>query len=178
MMKRSKKIVLVSHCILNINSKVEGLATSKACVREVIDYLYDNDYGIIQLQCPELTCMGIKRWGQSINQYNNPFYEEHCTKLAEDVIKSVRNYITNGYEVKYVIGIDKSPTCGVNLTCYGNAGGENLDFDGYETREGQGVFMDTLMKENEKYNLGLEFVGIDEEDPIKSMKDLKMIITD
>ncbi len=52
-MRRSKKIVLISHCILNVNSKVEGLAQYENNSLELVKYLIENKFGIIQLPCPE-----------------------------------------------------------------------------------------------------------------------------
>lgn len=174
-MKRSKKMVLVSHCLLNVNSKVEGLATSTACVRNIVDYLLDSDFGIIQMECPELTCMGIKRWGQSIDQYDNPFYEEHCDKIAINIVNMVRNYTKNGYEIKYVIGIDGSPTCGVDLTSTGNCGGENITFDNFRTQKGSGMLMKAIKNRAKNFGLDLTFVGLNEECPEESIKKLRKV---
>lgn len=57
-MKREKKIVLIAHCILNVNAKVEGIATSKAGVTELITELMKQGYGIIQLPCVEQDMCG------------------------------------------------------------------------------------------------------------------------
>ncbi len=56
-MRRSKKIVLISHCILNVNSKVEGLAQYENNSLELVKYLIENKFGIIQLPCPEASFM-------------------------------------------------------------------------------------------------------------------------
>ena len=50
---RSKKVVLVSHCILNQNSVVNDLARAKGAYREIVETIMDNDIGIHQLPCPE-----------------------------------------------------------------------------------------------------------------------------
>ncbi len=61
-MKRSKKIVLLGHCILNVNSKVEGLAQYENNSLELLEYLIENKFGIIQLPCPEAGFYGMRRW--------------------------------------------------------------------------------------------------------------------
>jgi predicted secreted protein len=172
-MKRSKKILLASHCLLNVNSKVEGLATSSACARNIVDFLLDNDFGIIQMECQELTCMGIKRWGQSIDQYDNPYYEEHCNRIATNFVNMVRNYTYNGYDIKYVIGMDGSPTCGVNLTCRGKCGGENINFENFKTEKGTGMLMKAIKVQSEKYGIDLTFIGLNEERPEENVLKLK-----
>lgn len=47
-MKRERKLVLLSHCILNVNAKVEGIATSKSGITELVTSLMNRGYGIIQ----------------------------------------------------------------------------------------------------------------------------------
>jgi predicted secreted protein len=61
-MKRDKNIVVVCHCILNCNSKVEGLSEYRGAV-DFTKKLVDSGIGIIQLPCPEMILYGIKRWG-------------------------------------------------------------------------------------------------------------------
>nr|WP_231288438.1 hypothetical protein [Methanococcus maripaludis] len=48
-MNRNKKIALVAHCILNCNSKVECLSEYGGALRNVVNYLMDEGFGIIQL---------------------------------------------------------------------------------------------------------------------------------
>ncbi len=40
-MQRGKKIILLSHCILNVNAKVEGFEPYESLVKELTDYLYE-----------------------------------------------------------------------------------------------------------------------------------------
>ena len=50
-MKRAGKVVLLAHCILNVNAKVDGLATVPAGCTALVTRLLDEGYGIIQLPC-------------------------------------------------------------------------------------------------------------------------------
>ncbi|MDA3936305.1 MAG: hypothetical protein PF636_05500 [Actinomycetota bacterium] len=72
-MKRSRRIALVSHCLLNVNAKVEGLAEYQG-VHPVIEGLSAAGFGVIQLPCLEMTHMGMKRWAQVMEQYDHPAY--------------------------------------------------------------------------------------------------------
>jgi len=174
-MKRAKKIVIVSHGLLNVNSKVEGIATDKGCVKNVVTALIERNYGIYQMPCPEHICLGIKRWGQSVEQYNNPFYVEHCENLAHTIINEICDYVNNGYEVKYLIGMDGSPTCGVNKTFKGDLGGISLDRANHReftVENGQGVFMKVLKEKALEKNINLEFLGISEADPSGSLEEI------
>lgn len=50
-MKRNKKLLIVSHCIINQNSVVEPLARAKGAFPVIIKLL-EEEIGIIQLPCP------------------------------------------------------------------------------------------------------------------------------
>lgn len=56
--ERSQKVVFVSHCILNENTRYLGGAFRKGCVDEVVDRLRAMEVGIVQMPCPERECWG------------------------------------------------------------------------------------------------------------------------
>lgn len=126
-MMRSKKIVILSHCILNSNAKVDGLAKYEGVLGQLIVYLIEEGYGIIQLPCPEISIYGVKRWGVVKEQNNTPHYRKHCRKILEPILEPVIDYMTNGYEIKALIGVDGSPSCGVVQTCSSRIWGEKSD---------------------------------------------------
>ena len=112
-MQRSRKIVLVAHCLLNVNSRVEGIARYPS-VHPLICELADRDYGVIQLPCPELPFEGLDREPQDFEYYDTPEYREHCRKHAERVAEDVAEYVRNGYAIGPVVGVEGSPSCGVD----------------------------------------------------------------
>ena len=82
----------------------------------------DNDIQIIQLPCPEFTLYGAKRWGHVSDQFDNVFFRSHCRKILSPVIDQLKEYLANEdrFEVLGFIGVDGSPSCGVDYTCKGN----------------------------------------------------------
>lgn len=58
---RSKKIVLVAHCILNQNSISDGTADYPGSISEIVEFLFRSNVGIIQMPCPEMLCLGLNR---------------------------------------------------------------------------------------------------------------------
>jgi predicted secreted protein len=110
---RSKKLVMVSHCILNQNSVVEPLARAKGSFVFVKD-LIDSGVGIIQLPCPEFRYLGITRKPMNKSEYNTPEYRKLCRELFEPVLKDLLIYLANGYEFTGIIGINQSPTCSIS----------------------------------------------------------------
>jgi hypothetical protein len=58
---RSKKIVLVAHCVLNQNAIADGTADFAGTDEAVVRRLLEAGIGILQLPCPELNCLGLDR---------------------------------------------------------------------------------------------------------------------
>ncbi|MGD1818515.1 MAG: CD3072 family TudS-related putative desulfidase [Pleomorphochaeta sp.] len=162
-----KKIIFVSHCILNIASKVvmynkEDMDKEESLRKLFLDKAIKNDIQIIQLPCPEFTMYGAKRWGHVSNQFDNIFFRNYCKKILEPIINQLIEYLNNPemFKVLGIIGIDGSPSCGVDYTCYGNWYGsfeerEDLDetLNSCKMDKGKGVLFDVLTKMLEDENL-------------------------
>ena len=117
-------MVLLAHCILNPNAKIAGAAQTRGAIPGVLEGLLQDGVGIVQLPCPEQTFGGCRRWGMTREQYDVPCYRKHCRSLLEDVVEQMEDYLRNGYEVLGIVGVDGSPSCGVDRTCAGYKGGE------------------------------------------------------
>jgi len=120
--KRSKKVAVVAHCLLNQNAKVNGFAFFPAMVKPLIDILHKNDFGIIQLPCPETTFSGTRRWWCVREQYDTPGYRMHCRRILEPILSQITEYQKEGYKV-VIIGLDGSPSCGVKWSGTGKMWG-------------------------------------------------------
>ncbi|WMJ76035.1 MULTISPECIES: CD3072 family TudS-related putative desulfidase [unclassified Sedimentibacter] len=178
-MKRDKKIVLVSHCILNVNAKVYGIATESAGCSKIVSELLNKGYGIIQLPCVEQSCFGIRRWGQVKEQMNFPGFRSKCYELLNPVIEQVSDFYNNGYNIAAVIGLDGSPACGVNYTCTGNWGGEIGDGYGLQSKirsldklPEYGVMMEVLAEMLDDAGIVTKFLSVDESNPEASLQNL------
>jgi len=57
--ERGKKVVFVSHCLLNENTRYLGGAFRKAGVDEIIMELQRQGIGIVQMKCPEQKAWGV-----------------------------------------------------------------------------------------------------------------------
>jgi predicted secreted protein len=111
--KRSRKVALVAHCILNQNSRVLGLAERPGAITEIVEFFVHNDIGIIQMVCPESTYAGILRKSQTKDEYDNVVFRTHCRKIAEEIAKQIQEYAKCEIKLKIVVGVDGSPSCGV-----------------------------------------------------------------
>ena len=167
---RSGKVIFVSHCLLNQNSKVFGIAYRPAAINEVVEYFLKNNIGIFQMPCPEASYWGLRRWAMLREQYDVPRFRDYCKNLAHEIANQIVEYLRNGYTVIAVVGMDGSPVCGVNWTnTY--VGGQWGGFITEETFErppkqkvtkGRGVFMDELYKELRERNVKIPFIGYPE----------------
>lgn len=178
-MKRERKIVLLAHCLLNVNAKVEGIACSGAGVTELVTGLMEHGYGIIQLPCVEQDMCGIRRWGQVEEQLNHPRFRERCRERLSPIVSQVRDFVEHGYTVSAVIGLDGSPSCAVNQTCSGEWFGEIGEGFGVleraktlRTKDSPGVMMAVLKDMLRQEGLNIPFYAVDEAEPEKGVRDL------
>jgi predicted secreted protein len=111
---RSGRIMFVSHCCLNQNAKVRGIAKYPGTIRPLFEMLLDANVGIYQLPCPEMTYLGAMRWGQVKDQYDSPMFRRHCSNLAATVIEQAEEYLRSGHQILGFIMMDGSPVCGLN----------------------------------------------------------------
>lgn len=166
-MKRSKKIVILCHCLLNSNSKVSGLATFPGCSENLVCSIIKTGAGIIQLPCPELSFLGPKRWGMTKEQYDTPMYREHCKEILSSIVQQVVAYNDDGYEIQKIVGVNGSPTCGITKTCFGYTGGElDKEFTQYKDlkmNDGKGVMIEVLVNLLKEHGLSFSLDAVDEE---------------
>lgn len=112
-MDRSKKVIFMSHCILNQNTVVCPLARAKGAYREIIEKIMDDGIGIHQLPCPEYRYLGLKREPMTKEQYDTKEFRILCKDIAKDMINIMKEYLENDYEVMGLIGINQSPACSI-----------------------------------------------------------------
>ncbi|GAB7023036.1 CD3072 family TudS-related putative desulfidase [Salidesulfovibrio brasiliensis] len=170
-MKRGKKICVVANCLLNANAKIQPYAFYPGANRTVIEPLLRDDVGLIQLPCPETSYLGMRRWGVTKEQLDTLAHREHCESILRAPLLEMLAYTDAGYEIESILGINGSPSCGVEMTCTGYCGGEiPQDADVLAKQQeqlrmtpGRGVFMDMLAEMLERHALKIPFKGIDEE---------------
>ncbi|MFM1652105.1 CD3072 family TudS-related putative desulfidase [Brevibacillus sp. B_LB10_24] len=110
-MRRSRKILVVSHCILNQNTVIEAEARAMGMIPSVTDWALDQGYGIVQLPCPEFTYLGLDRPPMTYQQYDTQEYRSHCRRILQPVVDQLLAYKNSGYELIGTVGIGSSPSC-------------------------------------------------------------------
>ena len=175
--KDPKKLAIVSHCILNPNSKVEGSKLSVRNFIPLINNILSAEVGIYQIPCPEQTYLGCNRWGQSREQYDNHFYRNHCQKIATLMVNDLNEYNKNGYSILFLLGIKGSPSCGIEHTFSALWGGEiSPDVEPGSCSSGSGVFIEVLSEMLENSNLTFPMLDLDEDDIEGTIKKLEELL--
>ena len=171
-----KRILLVSHCILNNASKVEmderELKAEYRLRNELMHLILEKNIQLLQLPCPEFIMYGSQRWGHVKNQFQHPFYEEQCRTLLNSVLMQVREYAQHPetFRVEGVVSVEGSPNCGYHLTCEGEWKGE-IGTDekriqdiqnSLKMTEKPGVYMEVLEEELRKKNMKIPIMTMQE----------------
>jgi predicted secreted protein len=138
--ERSRKIALVAHCLLNQNSRAKGLAKRSSITKEIIEFLIHKEISIIQMPCPELAYAGVSRMPQTKEQYDNARFRRYCRRIAEEIANQMQEYANCGVQLKIILGVEGSPSCGVNKI--------------------SGIFMEELRFKLDAHEISAPFYGI------------------
>lgn len=154
------------------------MAAEEALRRKFLKKALEDGVQIIQLPCPEFLLYGSRRWGHVSDQFDTPYFRRECRRMLSDTILQLKEYRSNDsrFDVLGVVGIDGSPSCGVDYTCRGEWGGNLSDrSDLGETIasarlvEGMGVMMDELRAMLDEEGIDLPLTGLFAEEPDKVM---------
>lgn len=172
---RSRKVAIVAHCILNQNSRVQGLAERSSILTEIVELLEKHEIGIVQMPCPELTYAGIFRKPLPKEQYDNIVFRRHCRKIAEEIVDQIQEYSRNQTRTIIIIGFNGSPSCGVNETS--KVSGHQYDSkDKY--REGAGILIEELHSILDEKNFSIPFFGVKYETSSKDLAEIEELLQD
>lgn len=168
---RSGKIVVVSHCLLNVHSLEDDLAIYPGLEKEVFEILIKKDVGIYQIPCPEIELSSIFRKALPKESYDNPKVRQFYRTLAKNITKNLLEYVKKGYEITAVLGAEGSPTCGVDRVGQWKkeTKGKKVFPKHCEFIVGSGVFMEEFKVLLQDNNISPVWIGI----PGKSIRSLE-----
>jgi predicted secreted protein len=142
-----RTVCYLAHCLLNANAKVDGGARCEGVSSSVVSLLREHGCGIRQMPCPELAFGGTRRFWAVREQLDTPVFRAHCRRLAAPVAAQIRADLASGARV-VLIGIDGSPSMGVELTAASDEWGGRPDKprdEDYPVTPGSGLFTETLL---------------------------------
>ncbi len=170
---RSGRLIFLTHCILNQNACVQGLAAYPAAVTPLVESMLARGIGMYQMPCPEVSYLGSQRWMHVKEQYANPMFRRHCRKIAEGVCDQIQTYRDNDHDVLGIVFRDGSPSCG--LKCSAVAADAAQSWGGmvwnasprHAFAPTQGVFVEEMRAEMRARGLGdLPLMSLPEVDEV------------
>ncbi|MBI4865510.1 MAG: hypothetical protein HY816_01025 [Candidatus Wallbacteria bacterium] len=146
-------ILLVSHCILNPYTAVGGSVPNREAMQALVRWSLERDVALLQMPCPEFTHAGASRKPRTLEGYDVPQFRAHCAELATRLAETLGEHRAAGHTILGIVGVDGSPSCGVELT--------TRECDGSEAKvAGEGVFTRQLREELRGQGWELPYVGL------------------
>lgn len=190
--ERGKRVMFVSHCILNENTRYLGGAFRRGCIDEIVDKLQNEGIGIVQLPCLEQEYWGgipkkdiMRAYGSKgtlpyllykffLNAWIWNTKRKYRT-LAKKIRLNIEDYLKSGIKVLGFIGVNGSPSCGVNKTLSIKTSFDKVaevDVNNITREEsnkiildsiinGNGYFIQELKRELKRKNIEIKFYGHD-----------------
>jgi len=147
---------------------------------KVIDLLMTHKTGIIQLPCPEMVCLGLDRQDEKgalrhvldENTRIRKLLEKKenldiLRRKAKEIVFQLEEYNRYGFKIFGIIGVDRSPSCGVKTTTIG----------GKETA-GRGVFIKIMEDELRKKGISIPMIGSKTSKEQESVEMIRKFIED
>jgi uncharacterized protein YbbK (DUF523 family) len=188
---RGRKVVFLSHCLLNENTRYLGGACRRGAIDEIVQVCLHNGIGIVQMPCPEEHAWGgvLKRrllwffgsektvryrWRNALLPLFLWYTRRVYGKIARQVADQVADYQSSGCTVLGIVGVDGSPSCGVHQSvdmkhCLELVGqlqptARAGDMNSIIERclvGGRGIFIELLRKEIKRRRLETPFLAHD-----------------
>jgi predicted secreted protein len=175
---RSKKIIFIAHCMLNQNSVSDGTAEYPGSIQEIIRFIIDSNIGIVQMPCPEFLCLGLDRGNAEGRK--SPVVEENTrirtqmkrflvqdkiNKLVRNLVFQITEYKNHGFDILGIIGINRSPSCGVDTTS-----------DHNKEISGRGIFIGLMNEALQNKGLFIKIIGINASEIDMALSSVKGLI--
>ena len=175
---RSKKVIMLSHCLLNQNSISDGTSDFPSQFNEIIEFLMTNCIGMIQLPCPELLCLGLDR--RDTHGAKRPLLDENTRirelmsetgnvqllqQKAEEMVMQIQEYQKYGFHVLGLIGVDRSPSCGIETTSKNGA-----------EEQGKGIFIEILSETLAKRGITIRMIGTKTSEKETSIEKIRQFV--
>ena len=115
---RNRRVVFLSHCLLNENTRYPGGACRPGCISEVVQRCLTENLGIVQMPCPEqrawggvlkrrlLSVFGLRERHRVLYGFRRPglllfvmYSRLVYQRLARQVASEIQDYVESGFEV-------------------------------------------------------------------------------
>ena len=148
---RSDKVIFIPFCTLCQSAKASGLVKHYPTVVEpLVKLLNELKINIVQMPCPEMLGEGLVREPHDISYYERPDFIKLCKQLALAQTDIIEKFITDGFDIVGIMGIERSPSCSLG---YVRRNGKIV--------EGSGVFMREIVAILDKSNRDIFHISLD-----------------
>jgi predicted secreted protein len=128
--ERSRRVVFVSHCLLNQNVRYLGGAWTSGIAPDAVEQFIREGVGLYQMPCPEQAAWGgvMKRfilrfygaqgtWAYRFRGLLLPIFHLYTywvyRRLASRIARHIADYAHSGFQIVGIVGVGDSPSCGV-----------------------------------------------------------------
>jgi len=135
--------------------------------RKFLNLAIDQDIQLLQLPCPEFILYGSNRWGHVKPQFDNPYFRKTCKDLFEPIVLQLKEYLSHPdlFSVLGIVSVEGSPSCGLNLTCTAQWGGEfelQKHLNPVQMINESGVFTEQMKLILHENSLSIPFCSLEE----------------
>lgn len=161
----SPKCVFVSHCILAQTVRAEGCAKTPAIIDQVVRFLMDHEFNIMQMPCPESLAVGITRGKHGKKWYEKQGIREVCKNIAEGQVEYMKLLQDAGKEVVGIIGVEFSPAC-------------SFTRDSKSVYRQEGIYGEELRLAMDKNGISAKMISVHSEWKDRLDKDLRSLLSE
>ena len=164
-MERSRKAILVSHCLLNQSVRAIGAEKYPGVVKELVELCSETGIAMLQLPCPQVEFGdGLDRKLKPKETYDTKHYRKNCRDLSKRILDSVETYRGKNYDILGIIGVEFSSTCGVHQIANGS-----------RNTPGKGILVEELENEMQKRNTQVPIIGFNLNNGFSSIEKLQSL---
>ncbi|WP_269850185.1 hypothetical protein [Methanosarcina horonobensis] len=98
--------------------------------------------------------LGVRRREITKDQLDHPAYRRFCREIFTPLADMLEDLAANGVSIR-IVGVPKSPSCGVRITSVGGEPGKSKEFHHRHVQE-PGVFMEEIIKELKRRGVKFE----------------------
>jgi len=165
-MELSKKVIFVSHCLLNQNVRAAERERFPGSFKDILELFAESGIGIIQLPCPQLEFNGgLDRKVKIKSSCESNRYRNQCHNLSKNLIGQIENYLKNNYHVVGILGVELSSTCGVHQIQ-----------NGRKNVPGKGILMEEIEKEMQKKYFQVPIIGVNLDNIFSSLEKVQSLL--
>lgn len=165
MTERSRKVLFLSHCLLNQNVMPLGTEKYPGAVKELLDFFAEAEVGIIQMPSVEMHNGEFNSKIRTKEEYDSEDFRKYCRKISREVIIQICRYLKEDYKVLGILGVEFSPIYGVSKIEKRN-----------RAVFGKGIFIEELENEMQRKNIQVPIIAVNINNILSTIQKLNLLL--